>query len=98
MGKLINKDEHADDYNRVMGFVQKHKAAKPKSTHTQTFSGDVIKELVNDPNFGSLKIHHGVNDEGHRVLILEALDTEGLAMNKVAGDAPTCPPTCPENT
>lgn len=94
MGKLINKDEHADDYERVMGFVQKHKAAKPKSTHSQTFSGDVLKGLVNDPNFGSLKIHHGVNDEGHRVLILEALDTDGLAMNVVGSDGPTCPPNC----
>ena len=94
MGKLINKDEHADDYKRVMGFVQSHKTAKPKSTHTQTFSGDAVKELVNNPNFGSLKIHHGVNDEGHRVVILEALDMDGLAMDNVVGDGPTCPPNC----
>lgn len=94
MSKVINSQEHPDDHEKLIGFVQKFKDEDETKTRSHFLSKQALDQLTSHEDFGGIRIHYGRNDEGQRHLVLEAVDSKKQTLDSFAGDLPTCPENC----
>jgi hypothetical protein len=94
MSKVITSKENPEEYEQIMGFVQRFKEEANHKVHSQFVPKEAIAKLITQDNFGGIKIHYGRNDEGTRHMIMEAIDINNKSLDSFVSQIPTCPPYC----
>ncbi|WP_026994247.1 hypothetical protein [Flectobacillus major] len=93
MAKLITTSEHPEAFSEATNYVKKYQA-EGHEVHSQFFTAETLKKLLETENFGGLKIHHGRDGENLHTLVLEATDEDGGSLGTYVCDGPLCPPNC----
>lgn len=95
MSKVITPEEHPEEHQQAMGFVQKYQdTKKPDSVDAHFVSREAIQQFLDNPDFDAFKIHHARTDEGTRTLMLEGISNKGESLEKFICQVPPCPPSC----
>jgi hypothetical protein len=96
MSKFISTQEHPEEHQKIIGFVQRFKTETEHKVHSQILSKESLEKLMSHENFDGIKIHYGRDDEGTRQMIMEAIDPQKKSLGQFIAQIPTCPPWCNE--
>lgn len=95
MSKVITPQEHPDEHQQAIGFVQKYQESKKENSIDAHFiSKAAIQQFLENPDFDAFKIHHARTDDGTRTVVFEGLNAKGESLNSFVSQLPTCPPYC----
>jgi hypothetical protein len=95
MSKIITPEEHPDEHQQAMGFVQKYQETKKDNSIDAHFiSKTALQQFLDNPDFDAFKVHHARTDDGTRTLVFEGVNSQGQSLNTFVSQLPTCPPMC----
>ena len=95
MSKFITSQEHPDDHQKAIGFVQSYQDTKKEnSVDAQFFNKEAMQKLIEHPDFFAAKVHHGRLEDGTRTVIFEGLNKDGESLDSFIVDGAPCPPQC----
>lgn len=95
MSKVITPEEHPEEHQQAIGFVQKYQETKKDNAIDAHFVSKVaLQQFLDNPDFDAFKIHHARTDDGTRTLLFEGINSKGQSLNSFVCQLPVCPPVC----